>query len=182
MKTGRNDPCICGSGKKYKKCCLKSKVTKYEPILLLFGAGASLGCGGMTKPPPSGKELFGKLYAAYPETWGKISGQFADNFKSLTFEDGLLVLYEAPQPYNINNLLNDMGMYFTKFKIDNMKDNLYYQLFIRYKSNILKGEIVLSTLNYDCLIEYALIGSNITSIAYYGDDDGARAFKIARVM
>lgn len=22
MKTGRNDPCLCGSGKKYKKCCL----------------------------------------------------------------------------------------------------------------------------------------------------------------
>ncbi|MBD3322328.1 MAG: hypothetical protein GF350_14605, partial [Chitinivibrionales bacterium] len=22
-KTGRNDPCICGSGKKYKKCCGK---------------------------------------------------------------------------------------------------------------------------------------------------------------
>lgn len=21
-KIGRNDPCICGSGKKYKKCCL----------------------------------------------------------------------------------------------------------------------------------------------------------------
>ena len=21
MKTGRNDPCPCGSGKKYKKCC-----------------------------------------------------------------------------------------------------------------------------------------------------------------
>ena len=21
--TGRNDPCPCGSGKKYKKCCLK---------------------------------------------------------------------------------------------------------------------------------------------------------------
>src|SRR5688572_28897607 len=24
MKTGRNDPCPCGSGKKYKKCCLVS--------------------------------------------------------------------------------------------------------------------------------------------------------------
>ncbi|MCA9008651.1 MAG: SEC-C domain-containing protein, partial [Planctomycetaceae bacterium] len=24
MKTGRNDPCHCGSGKKYKKCCLAS--------------------------------------------------------------------------------------------------------------------------------------------------------------
>jgi hypothetical protein len=23
IKVGRNDPCICGSGKKYKKCCLK---------------------------------------------------------------------------------------------------------------------------------------------------------------
>jgi len=23
IKVGRNDPCPCGSGKKYKKCCLK---------------------------------------------------------------------------------------------------------------------------------------------------------------
>ncbi len=22
VKIGRNDPCLCGSGKKYKKCCL----------------------------------------------------------------------------------------------------------------------------------------------------------------
>ncbi|MCV5638702.1 SEC-C metal-binding domain-containing protein [Escherichia coli] len=21
LKVGRNDPCICGSGKKFKKCC-----------------------------------------------------------------------------------------------------------------------------------------------------------------
>jgi hypothetical protein len=27
MKTGRNDPCHCGSGKKYKKCCLASDLT-----------------------------------------------------------------------------------------------------------------------------------------------------------
>ena len=27
-KIGRNDPCPCGSGKKYKNCCLKSG--KYE--------------------------------------------------------------------------------------------------------------------------------------------------------
>jgi hypothetical protein len=24
MKTGRNDPCPCGSGKKYKHCCLNA--------------------------------------------------------------------------------------------------------------------------------------------------------------
>lgn len=23
MRVGRNDPCPCGSGKKYKKCCLR---------------------------------------------------------------------------------------------------------------------------------------------------------------
>ncbi|TET60949.1 MAG: hypothetical protein E3J47_06135, partial [Candidatus Stahlbacteria bacterium] len=25
IKVGRNDPCPCGSGKKYKKCCGRSK-------------------------------------------------------------------------------------------------------------------------------------------------------------
>ena len=30
-KIGRNDPCPCGSGKKYKKCCyLKDKIQKYD--------------------------------------------------------------------------------------------------------------------------------------------------------
>ena len=28
VKIGRNDPCPCGSGKKYKKCCLKRGVTE----------------------------------------------------------------------------------------------------------------------------------------------------------
>ncbi|MFH1431909.1 MAG: SEC-C metal-binding domain-containing protein [archaeon] len=30
MTTGRNDPCPCGSGKKYKKCCLQKEI---EPSL-----------------------------------------------------------------------------------------------------------------------------------------------------
>lgn len=29
-KTGRNDPCPCGSGKKYKNCCLKTG--EYETL------------------------------------------------------------------------------------------------------------------------------------------------------
>ncbi|MDA3896954.1 MAG: methionyl aminopeptidase [Desulfobacteraceae bacterium] len=28
VKVGRNDPCPCGSGKKYKRCCMNSKVPK----------------------------------------------------------------------------------------------------------------------------------------------------------
>lgn len=31
MKIGRNDPCPCGSGKKYKKCCLRSENPPTEP-------------------------------------------------------------------------------------------------------------------------------------------------------
>ena len=31
-KIGRNDPCPCGSGKKYKNCCLDSG--KYENLVL----------------------------------------------------------------------------------------------------------------------------------------------------
>jgi hypothetical protein len=48
MKIGRNDPCFCGSGKKYKQCCEKKAIeksnrfTKWAAIvfggLLLIGA------------------------------------------------------------------------------------------------------------------------------------------------
>ncbi len=31
VKVGRNDPCPCGSGKKYKKCCGQSEARKVEP-------------------------------------------------------------------------------------------------------------------------------------------------------
>jgi hypothetical protein len=32
MKVGRNDPCPCGSGKKYKKCCLKNEATPSKDL------------------------------------------------------------------------------------------------------------------------------------------------------
>lgn len=31
MKVGRNDPCPCGSGKKYKHCCYAKDSVKHEP-------------------------------------------------------------------------------------------------------------------------------------------------------
>jgi hypothetical protein len=31
MKIGRNEPCPCGSGKKYKKCCLPKEVVTRTP-------------------------------------------------------------------------------------------------------------------------------------------------------
>ena len=37
MKIGRNEPCFCGSGKKYKKCCLR----KYEQMVDYFETSAN---------------------------------------------------------------------------------------------------------------------------------------------
>ena len=33
-KVGRNDPCPCGSGKKYKKCCGKTKTHTFSATVL----------------------------------------------------------------------------------------------------------------------------------------------------
>jgi hypothetical protein len=40
MKTGRNDPCPCGSGKKYKRCCMAAEETAaHEKHTMLEDAG-----------------------------------------------------------------------------------------------------------------------------------------------
>ena len=34
MKIGRNEPCPCGSGQKYKKCCLKKEAEMRDAPLI----------------------------------------------------------------------------------------------------------------------------------------------------
>lgn len=52
-KVGRNDPCPCGSGKKYKSCCLQ----KEQPRGTTFGGrkftAKVLSAGGIAKPQPA---------------------------------------------------------------------------------------------------------------------------------
>ncbi len=45
MKTGRNAPCPCGSGKKYKNCCLNTKASFsiYQKLLATLFALIILG-------------------------------------------------------------------------------------------------------------------------------------------
>jgi hypothetical protein len=38
QKTGRNDPCPCGSGKKYKRCCLNKETVPENPVLAQIDA------------------------------------------------------------------------------------------------------------------------------------------------
>lgn len=44
-KVGRNDPCPCGSGKKYKSCCLLKEKPKYSMGKRVFTAKVISGGG-----------------------------------------------------------------------------------------------------------------------------------------
>ena len=58
-KTGRNDPCVCGSGKKYKQCCLaKSEQTERAA---LAAANATTPASGMTLPNLPDDEIADEL-------------------------------------------------------------------------------------------------------------------------
>ena len=44
IKADRNDPCPCGSGKKYKKCCmLKTGMQKYQTSIISSAPSTLLG-------------------------------------------------------------------------------------------------------------------------------------------
>jgi hypothetical protein len=58
MRAGRNDPCPCGSGKKYKKCCwekdLEKESTQLAPTPLSFeGATERLGPASLSRNQPT---------------------------------------------------------------------------------------------------------------------------------
>lgn len=46
MKIGRNSPCPCGSGKKYKQCCLKSPAKRQGPLGVVEAGPPASGFGG----------------------------------------------------------------------------------------------------------------------------------------
>jgi tetratricopeptide (TPR) repeat protein len=45
-KTGRNDPCPCGSGKKYKQCCLRKEEQAEHEALAALSRAQKNGSGG----------------------------------------------------------------------------------------------------------------------------------------
>ena len=60
MKTGRNEACPCGSGKKFKQCCATKKTRReWMTIAIWIGLAALIGSGiyaafrdGSPEPPP----------------------------------------------------------------------------------------------------------------------------------
>lgn len=60
---GRNDPCPCGSGKKYKQCCLKYPTGRKKIKAKLISGGSSM-LGLQQKAPDLLERTFGEAIAA----------------------------------------------------------------------------------------------------------------------
>lgn len=58
-KVGRNDVCPCGSGKKYKSCCLLKEQQKKSPLGGRKFTAKVLSAGGVNKPKPEAEEIQG---------------------------------------------------------------------------------------------------------------------------
>ena len=50
LNPGRNDPCPCGSGKKYKKCCLGKTTSPVEPAVATTAELRFHPVAGMERP------------------------------------------------------------------------------------------------------------------------------------
>jgi uncharacterized protein (DUF2384 family) len=75
-KIGRNDPCLCGSGKKYKRCCRNQPVTKPDDFLWrqLRAVDDQL----THQLLKHAKRLYG--YEGFEEAWEDFSGGELDEF------------------------------------------------------------------------------------------------------
>lgn len=128
-------------------------------VVLLFGAGASYGAMGISPyAPPLGFDLFGRLRKAFPNTLGKVSDEVADIFDNNGPEKGMEALDDDAYEHrwDLVQLIRDMAIYFSRFQIQDISQNLYCRFVQMYTDRILGREMLLSTLNYECLIEYAL--------------------------
>jgi len=153
-------------------------------VVLLFGAGASFGSGGLWKRPPLSKDLFESLFNEYPGTWGQLPPEirmsFEDTGRGTDFERGMGRLYECQingEITNLAELLKDMGRFFCHFSIARYDNNQYYKILTTFKDDIVAGTLLLTTLNYDCLIEHASFKAGIM-IVYWGESTGARLLKL----
>lgn len=148
-------------------------------VVIVFGAGASYGSGGMKRRPPLGDDLFEILSHEYPQTWGSIPHEYAKRF-SPHFEDGMDDYHTHAKDTKDRlfvSLLKDMGRFFAGFGIDRFENNQYYKLVSKYEKRLLAREMLLVTLNYDCLLDIAIRRRGHT-VAYPGSVSGVKILKI----
>jgi len=73
-KVGRNDPCPCGSGKKYKKCCLNRE---YEQRQQAAGEQRRMDEGGYSRPAAA-EETYSDEEVQEREWWDEFMSEFEE--------------------------------------------------------------------------------------------------------
>ena len=131
--------------------------------IFLFGAGASHGSGGLNYLTPLGSQLFFDLKKHFSNTWGSLPKDVLKKLEE-NFEEGMEIVWKE-HSNNVGVLMQDMAVFFSKIIISNPSENLYVSLVKELKEKNILPDSVISTLNYDCLLELATIPNQI-SIAY----------------
>jgi hypothetical protein len=132
-------------------------------IILFFGAGASFGSGGCNRIPPLATTLYKELQDSFPNSWGAADPALNEIFEK-NFELGMNELCKDDtnlSPLDSAQMVREMAAYFSSLKIENLELNLYYRLFKKYRDELLNQNITIATLNYDLLIDQALISLGI---------------------
>lgn len=94
------------------------------------------------------------------------------------FEIGMGHLYnlvESGKVENLNQLQKDMSIFFSRFLITNRQRHLYSRLARLFHKEMVSRDLSLLTLDYGCLLEWAILGEGISMT--YADGPGAEAIK-----
>lgn len=146
-------------------------------IVFLFGAGASYGAGSiLPQRPPLGFELYRELTRSYPGSWGAFPKGLAHQFE-LDFEKGMQLLHDQFGGA-IPQLMREMAIYFVQFRPVN-RASLYCQLVEALKGNSIVHRVILSTLNYECVLDFSMVHAGLR-ISYFdaGNEDATPLWKL----
>ena len=96
MKTGRNEPCPCGSGKKYKKCCL------YKPDEQRFAEAIMYSSENIRNEArikqclhPNKDECDGKIIKAHAIQNNRILNKISDNGIVITMDGVSNLIFQS---------------------------------------------------------------------------------------
>ena len=131
MKAGRNDPCPCGSGKKYKKCCLGTdRVASATRALAVSSPRSVTGSAGSDSFDTEPRETIGPSKSARasrapkpsspPDPVVERADRFWEDFQSQSAEGRIGVFLEAVEDAEV------------------MDDEIVFEMMSRLRSDAMK--------------------------------------------
>lgn len=142
-------------------------------MVFLFGAGASHLDSGKDRPPLL-KGLVEPLQRAFPRSWGQIPDSSANAFTN-NFEKAMDEYSYGSE--HLVELLKDAAQFFSGFRPRTGELEPYYRVVAEYRDRLLSGDILASTLNYDCLIELSAKQLGV-EVNYFGRRYGMGLLKL----